>query len=300
MNSFFGLGIMELALIAFIALIVLGPQRLPGTIREVMKYWKYFRNLSGELTSQFSEELKGLDDLNPQRILQDLANELDEEVEQTKKAAGVKKPATKKPATKKPATKKPATKKATAAKKSTTTKKTATVEKTATPETVETPAAAMATAAAASAAKTSDADAVESATESGAQEDADKIEEAAKSVQDGRSPAQNGDMPAVADVSDSPAETPAVDENTILPSANADVNAASEQAVSEPVDGDGQQTETVAAERGVGADAPANSDDGEAGRPDEAEAAPVVKKSIGSTEPTPVAVNGKGVRPEDE
>lgn len=91
MNSFFGLGPMELFLIIFIALIVLGPQRLPGTIREVMKYWRYFRNLSGELTSQLGEEFKDLEDLNPQRILEDLANELDDEVEQTQEAAGVKK-----------------------------------------------------------------------------------------------------------------------------------------------------------------------------------------------------------------
>ena len=38
MNSFFGMGPMELFVILLITLIVLGPQRLPGTIREVMKY----------------------------------------------------------------------------------------------------------------------------------------------------------------------------------------------------------------------------------------------------------------------
>ena len=91
MNSFFGMGPMELFVILLITLIVLGPQRLPGTIREVMKYWRYFRNLSGELTSQLGAEFKDLEDLSPQRILEDLANELDDEVEQTKTAAGVKK-----------------------------------------------------------------------------------------------------------------------------------------------------------------------------------------------------------------
>ena len=96
MNSFFGLGPMELLVIVFLALIVLGPQRLPGTIREVMKYWRYFRNLSGELTAQLGEEFKDLDDLSPQRILEDLANELDEEAKQTKSAASL----TKKPASK--------------------------------------------------------------------------------------------------------------------------------------------------------------------------------------------------------
>jgi sec-independent protein translocase protein TatB len=91
MNSFFGLGPMELLVIVFLALIVLGPQRLPGTIREVMKWWRYFRNLSGELTSQLGAEFKDLEDLSPQKILEDLAKELDGEVEQTKEAASLKK-----------------------------------------------------------------------------------------------------------------------------------------------------------------------------------------------------------------
>lgn len=75
MNSFFGIGVMELFFVAILALIVLGPERLPGAIREVMKYWRTIRDLSGELTSQFSEELQALDELNPQKLVKELTEE---------------------------------------------------------------------------------------------------------------------------------------------------------------------------------------------------------------------------------
>ncbi len=123
MNSFFGLGPMELFLIVFIALIVLGPQRLPGTIREVMKYWRYFRNLSGELTSQLGEEFKDLEDLNPQKMIEGFAKELDDEMERTQEAAGIKKtkkPASSKYSSSKSSTTKPAAVKSSSAKTSTT------------------------------------------------------------------------------------------------------------------------------------------------------------------------------------
>ena len=45
-TSFFGIGLPELIFIAIIALIVLGPERLPGTLREIAKMWGYVRNLS--------------------------------------------------------------------------------------------------------------------------------------------------------------------------------------------------------------------------------------------------------------
>ena len=122
MDSFFGIGMMELFFIALIALIVLGPERMPGAIREVMKTIRYVRNLSNELTSQFSEEFKDLDDLNPQKIMKEIAGDLDEE-ETPKKAAAAKpgaaktatKPAGVKPVAPKSAAK-PAAKPATAAK----------------------------------------------------------------------------------------------------------------------------------------------------------------------------------------
>jgi sec-independent protein translocase protein TatB len=69
MDSFFGIGLFELVMIAVIALLVLGPERLPGAMREVAKYMKQLRNLSNEFQSQFSDELKMLDEINPRRIL---------------------------------------------------------------------------------------------------------------------------------------------------------------------------------------------------------------------------------------
>lgn len=71
MDSFFGIGLFELVLIAIIALVVLGPERLPGAMREVAKYMRQLRQISGEFQSQFSEELQMLDEINPKRIIDD-------------------------------------------------------------------------------------------------------------------------------------------------------------------------------------------------------------------------------------
>ncbi len=72
MNGFFGIGFMELAFIAILALLVLGPERLPGAARETAKFLGQLRAMSSEFTSQFSEELQLLDELNPNK----LANEI--------------------------------------------------------------------------------------------------------------------------------------------------------------------------------------------------------------------------------
>lgn len=72
MDSFFGIGIFELIIIAIIALVVMGPERLPGAMREVSKYARMVRDLSSELQSQFGEELQMLDEMNPKRIVNDL------------------------------------------------------------------------------------------------------------------------------------------------------------------------------------------------------------------------------------
>lgn len=69
MDSFFGIGMFELIMIAVIALLVLGPERLPKAMREVAGWLKQLRNMSNEFQSQFSDELKMLDELNPRRIL---------------------------------------------------------------------------------------------------------------------------------------------------------------------------------------------------------------------------------------
>jgi sec-independent protein translocase protein TatB len=69
MDSFFGIGLFELVMIAVIALLVMGPERLPGAMREVAKYMRQLRSISNEFQSQFSDELKVLDEMNPRRII---------------------------------------------------------------------------------------------------------------------------------------------------------------------------------------------------------------------------------------
>ncbi|MCB0126677.1 MAG: twin-arginine translocase subunit TatB, partial [Caldilineaceae bacterium] len=108
MDGFFGIGFGELIMIAIVALIVLGPERLPGALREVAKFIRMVRNLSREFTDQFGDEFKALEDLDPRRMLQDAINDIDEE-EKSKDAAV-----------------KPAAKKSTTSSKSTTTKPTTT------------------------------------------------------------------------------------------------------------------------------------------------------------------------------
>jgi len=93
MDGFFGIGFGELVMIAIVALIVLGPERLPGALREVAKFIRMVRNLSREFTDQFGDEFKALEELNPRRLLQDAINDIDEE--EKAKEEGVK-PAVKK------------------------------------------------------------------------------------------------------------------------------------------------------------------------------------------------------------
>jgi sec-independent protein translocase protein TatB len=104
MDGFFGIGFGELVMIAIVALIVLGPERLPGALREVAKFIRQIRNLSQEFTSQFGDEFKALEDLNPRRLLQDAIDTIDEE-EKSKESAA-KTPAAKSTTTT-PAAKKP-------------------------------------------------------------------------------------------------------------------------------------------------------------------------------------------------
>jgi sec-independent protein translocase protein TatB len=87
-DGFFGIGISELVMIAVVALVVLGPQRLPATMRSVAQFLKQIRGMYNELTSQFSEELKPFQDLNPTKLLQELTDPLkDDEVTKPKPVA---------------------------------------------------------------------------------------------------------------------------------------------------------------------------------------------------------------------
>ena len=86
MDSFFGIGFAELFLIAVVALVVLGPERLPETMRTLAKFLKQLRALYNELISQFDTEIKVLDDINPQKLLKELVDQLDDEGNKTPKS----------------------------------------------------------------------------------------------------------------------------------------------------------------------------------------------------------------------
>lgn len=72
MDSFFGIGLMELFVIAVIALIVLGPERLPGAMRSVANFMRQVREVGSEFTSQFSEEIKMIEEMDPRRMINDV------------------------------------------------------------------------------------------------------------------------------------------------------------------------------------------------------------------------------------
>jgi sec-independent protein translocase protein TatB len=120
MDNFLGIGLPELFFIAVIALIILGPERLPSTLRQVAKAWGYVRNLGRELTSQFSDEFKALEDLDPRKILNEMADE------ELAKDLNIKLPGKKPTATTKPTTNAVAKSTATPAKATTTTTKSTT------------------------------------------------------------------------------------------------------------------------------------------------------------------------------
>ncbi len=111
MDSFFGIGIFELFLIAVIALVVLGPERLPGAMRTVAGYFRQIREISSEFTSQFSDEIKMLEEMDPRRMINDV---LDPSKTPTS-STNTTKPAAKPAATAKPATTSNAAKSAAAA-----------------------------------------------------------------------------------------------------------------------------------------------------------------------------------------
>lgn len=74
MDGIFGIGPLELFFIAIIALIVLGPERLPSALREVARTIRRLRELTNEFTSQFGDELKALDEINPRKILSEMTD----------------------------------------------------------------------------------------------------------------------------------------------------------------------------------------------------------------------------------
>lgn len=79
-TNLFGIGMPELIFIAVIALIVLGPQRLPGVMREVAKFIGQLRSLTNELTSQFSEEIAMLEELDPRKLIDEATKPVNDAV----------------------------------------------------------------------------------------------------------------------------------------------------------------------------------------------------------------------------
>jgi sec-independent protein translocase protein TatB len=105
MDSFLGIGILELVFIVIFALIFLGPERLPQVLRDVISAIRKVRSFSSEITQHLNEEFGDLAELDPRRQIQQALNE-DPKSE------------------KKPVSKKPVAKTASTAKSTTTTKST--------------------------------------------------------------------------------------------------------------------------------------------------------------------------------
>lgn len=75
MDSFFGIGPLELMFILIFALIFLGPERLPRVIREGALYLRKMRALTQEITQQLNDEFGDLQELDPRHQINQIMNE---------------------------------------------------------------------------------------------------------------------------------------------------------------------------------------------------------------------------------
>lgn len=88
----FDIGFWELVLIGIIALVVLGPERLPTAIRSVSKFVRTAKTMANNVKDELSQELK-LQELQDnlrkaeQMGMKDLSPELQSSIEELKKAA---------------------------------------------------------------------------------------------------------------------------------------------------------------------------------------------------------------------
>ncbi len=93
MDSFFGIGPLELIFILIFALIFLGPERFPKAVRQMARYLGQLRQISEEVTRQINEELGDLDelkdlrDLNPQKQINQILNPQPKKKSPAKKTA---------------------------------------------------------------------------------------------------------------------------------------------------------------------------------------------------------------------
>ncbi|WP_434664879.1 Sec-independent protein translocase protein TatB [Aeromonas sp. NJAU223] len=88
----FDIGFWELVVIAVVALVVLGPERLPGAIRTAAHWIKLIRSTANSVKSELEQELKLQElhnDLKKAETLKmsNLSPELQESIEQLKTAA---------------------------------------------------------------------------------------------------------------------------------------------------------------------------------------------------------------------
>jgi len=91
MDSFFGIGPMELIFILIFALIFLGPERLPGAVRQVANIIRQIQKLSSTLTQQLGDEFGDIRELDPRYQIQQMMNEPDEKEKEAAKKAEEKK-----------------------------------------------------------------------------------------------------------------------------------------------------------------------------------------------------------------
>ncbi|MBX3051398.1 MAG: hypothetical protein KF753_08000 [Caldilineaceae bacterium] len=93
MDSFFGIGPLELIFILIFALIFLGPERLPGAVRQIVSLVRQIQNLSSTLSQQLGDELGDIRELDPRYQLQQMLDEPDEKEKEAAKKAEEKKEA---------------------------------------------------------------------------------------------------------------------------------------------------------------------------------------------------------------
>ncbi len=88
----FDIGFWELVLISVVALVVLGPERLPVAIRSVSKFVRTAKTMANNVKEELSQELK-IQELQDnlrkaeQMGMKDLSPELQSSIEELKKAA---------------------------------------------------------------------------------------------------------------------------------------------------------------------------------------------------------------------
>lgn len=88
----FDIGFWELLVIGTLALVILGPERLPGAVRSTLKTVRGVRNMASGFKNEVEHQLR-VHELHEnlkkaeQQSLQDLTPELQESVEELKEAA---------------------------------------------------------------------------------------------------------------------------------------------------------------------------------------------------------------------